>query len=105
MNTLGSTGWPALVLIACALASYLARRLAPSVKFLHTATGAVLLAVLTGLASTVAQAVSAHGLSLASIQPAVVGFLLSFLASSNPSVTQGDTVPGMQVPADKQVLK
>jgi hypothetical protein len=105
MNGIGMTGYPALVIVACALLSYLARRLAPSSKFLHSALGATLLAVVTGAASVVAQAVTAHGLSLASIQPAVVGFLLSFLASSNPSVTAGDTVPGVQMPAGKEMVK
>lgn len=93
MNTPSLTGWPALVLMLCTLASYCTRRFATKEHFFQTDFGAVCLSLLTAFAGAGAQWATAGALSLNTLTPLLVGALMSALAASNPTAaapSQGD---------------
>jgi hypothetical protein len=83
------TGWPALVVLGCTLASYCARRFLANESFFHSTGGAFLLAGLTAVLGAITQAVQLGGLHAQVIVPAITGAVLSLLASSNPSLPSG----------------
>lgn len=83
------TGWPALIVLACTVGSYFARKFLPNENFFHSVGGAFILAGMTAVLSAVAQAVQNGGLHMQVIVPAVTGAILSLLATSNPSLPTG----------------
>lgn len=82
----GLTGWPALVVVACAVASWAIRKWAPQEHFFHSGGGQVVLAVGSAIISAVTQWASSGHLSWTTLQPLVVGAVLSAGFASNPSV-------------------
>jgi hypothetical protein len=75
-----------LVVVILMFLAWLLRRISPAGGFLHTKLGATVIAGVSGLLGAVAQAIQAHGLSKATVIPAVTSFLMSLIATSNPSM-------------------
>lgn len=84
---------PTLVMLALVLISYAARRFAPQGQFFHTAAGAFVLSLVTTSASVAASVIQTNGLNAQAIVNAIVGGVLSLLATANPSVPIGQTAP------------
>jgi hypothetical protein len=80
------------------LAAYSIRRFTPATGWLHTAAGAALIAFVCGLLGAVAQAIQSHGLSTAVIVPAIAAFVMSFIATANPSMRSTEGKDQLQVP-------
>lgn len=77
-------GWAGLALVLLTISSWLVRKVA-SRPFFHTTAGAALMGALTAVIPSVIQAVQSHGLQLISIETAILGAVLSFVASDNAS--------------------
>lgn len=78
--------WTPLIPVALMLFAFGLRKLTPSSGFLHTAAGATVIAFASGLLGALAQAIQAHGFSSATIVPAIASFVMSFIATANPSL-------------------
>jgi hypothetical protein len=85
--------WPSLAILGCTAVSYLLRRYAPAGHFFHAPLGAVILSLLSGLATAVQGAIQAHGLNGQAIAAAAIGAAMSLFATSNPSVPVGSQAP------------
>jgi hypothetical protein len=78
---------PSLVTLVFVAGAYLCRRLAPKAHFFHTDGGALLLAALTALCDAGGQYVAGSGLHAEGLAQALIGAMLSLLATSNPSMS------------------
>jgi hypothetical protein len=83
--------WTPLIPVVLLGVSYALRRYSPKDGWLHSALGAFVIASVSGLLATVAQAIQAHGLSSAAIMPAVASFLGSLFATANPTMGAAKT--------------
>ena len=72
------------------LLAYSLRRFAPAGGWLHTLGGATAIAFVSGLLGALAQAIQAHGFSSATVVPAISSFVLSFIATSNPTMSAAE---------------
>jgi len=88
--------WTPLFVVALMTAANLVRKFAPAAHFLHTPAGLWIIATGAGAIDVVAEAAKGGGFHLAIIVPALVTFLTSALAGSNPSIASNGTskVPG-----------
>lgn len=75
-----------LLLVACHGVVWVIRRVSPDSHFFHTKWGAVVLALITLVLSTVIETVQTSGINVSDIEIALLNALLSFLTTSNPSV-------------------
>lgn len=78
-------GWAGLALVLLTVASWGVRKLSTKSAFFHTTGGAALMGTLTAVLPAAIQAIQSHGLQLISIETAVLGAVLSFVASDNAS--------------------
>jgi hypothetical protein len=78
--------WTPLIPVALMLFAFGLRKLTPSSGFLHTAAGATVIAFASGLLGALAEAIQAHGFTTATIVPAIASFVMSFIATANPSL-------------------
>lgn len=74
------------------LVAFSLRRFAPA-GFMHSLGGATLIAFISGLLGAAAEAIASHGLTAAAIVPAVASFVMSFIATANPSTKATDEEP------------
>ncbi len=81
MNT-----WTPLIPVLLMLVAFSLRKFAPTGGWLHTIGGATLIAFISGLLGALAQAIQAHGFSSSVIVPAIASFIMSFIATANPSM-------------------
>lgn len=88
-----------LVVAALALAAFLVRKYAPNGHFFQSSFGAFVIALVSGILSAAASAAETHGLSLEALIPAVASFILSLVATGNPSVdSEGKSKLASMVP-------
>lgn len=77
--------WTPLIPVALMGLAFALRKFTPAGGWLHTAGGATLIAFITGLLGALAQAIQQHGFSSAVLVPAIASFVMSFIATANPS--------------------
>lgn len=77
-------GWAGLALVLLTIASWGVRKISGR-AFFHTTAGAALMGTLTAVIPSLIQAIQSHGLQLISIETAILGAVLSFVASDNAS--------------------
>lgn len=80
------SGWAGVVFLAIAVGAWALRRYS-AVPFFHTQGGAMLFALLNSVATTLTQALVAHGLDLKALAAATGSAVLTLLVVNNPSNT------------------
>lgn len=85
-SVFGSLGvWSSVVIIACVMVTWALRNFSSSNHFFHTPLWQVLSSALAGVAAQVPQAIVAHGLTKASVLPAIFGALVVAFTQSKPT--------------------
>jgi len=75
-----------LIPMVLMLMAFALRRFTPTTGFLHTPPGAWLIALVSGVLGAVAHAIQTGGVSTGVVVPAIASFIMSFLATANPSM-------------------